>query len=97
MKTNYPVSFFLTPLNYFDYDVSIDSSNAILLHTPKEIGGLFTFEDYGVTPKHCLPNPVHEFEYSGTKIFGADGNIRSVSMDELRRESEMPFRIRVEL
>ena len=97
LNTNCPVSFFLTPLNYFDYDVSIDSSNAILLHPPEEVGGIFTFDDYGVTPKNCIPNPVPEFEYSGMKTFGTDGNVRFVSVDEMRREAEVPFRIKVEL
>ncbi|KAF8514971.1 amine oxidase catalytic domain-containing protein [Gautieria morchelliformis] len=90
-------SFFLTPLNYFNYDISIDSSNAILLSTPKDAGGPFTFDDYGVKPKNCLPNPVPAFEYSGMKSFGTDGNIRSVSVEEMRREAEAPFRIRMEL
>ena len=94
---NYSVSFFLTPLNYFDYDVSIDSSNAILLYPPEEADGLFTFDDYGVTPKNCFPNSVPEFEYSGMKTFGRNGNIRPISVEDMRREAEVPFRIKVEL
>ncbi|KAG6374973.1 copper amine oxidase [Boletus reticuloceps] len=40
-------SFFITPLSYFDYDVSIDSTNAILLQAPSKEGEPFSVDDYG--------------------------------------------------
>jgi hypothetical protein len=41
-------SFFLTPLNYFDADVSLESRNAVLLTHPKVAGDPFEFDEYGV-------------------------------------------------
>jgi primary-amine oxidase len=41
-------SFFLTPLNYFDSDVSLESRNAVLLKHPKVAGDPFEFDEYGV-------------------------------------------------
>ncbi|KAG1845992.1 carbohydrate phosphorylase-domain-containing protein [Suillus tomentosus] len=56
-------SFFLTPFNYFDYDVSIESANAILLQPPKKPGDPFSYDDYNVRPAHCVPQPPVAFEY----------------------------------
>ncbi|KAF8590695.1 amine oxidase catalytic domain-containing protein [Ramaria rubella] len=89
-------SFFLTPLNYFDYDVSIDASNAVLLRAPLEAGGTFSFDDYGVKPKNCLPDPVPVFEYSGMKNFDPDGNLRVLDVEKMRQEAELTHRIKVE-
>ncbi|KAF9035083.1 amine oxidase catalytic domain-containing protein [Hymenopellis radicata] len=65
-KTNLATSsFILTPLNYFDYDVSMESSNAIVLNIPKDPSQPFTYDDYGVKQDFtCIPAPPLPFDYS---------------------------------
>ncbi|PSR74266.1 hypothetical protein PHLCEN_2v10010 [Hermanssonia centrifuga] len=90
-------SFFLTPLNYFDSDVSMDSLNAILLHPP-EPHSQYTFDDYGVKPAQCIPEAIPPFEYSGLTAFGLDGRpAPEVSLEELRKAAELYHRIKLEL
>ncbi|KAF7799943.1 hypothetical protein EIP86_011186 [Pleurotus ostreatoroseus] len=48
-------SFFLTPLNYFDADVSIESANAVLLTASSDPSLPYHVEEYGVTQPLCLP------------------------------------------
>ncbi|KIJ20486.1 hypothetical protein PAXINDRAFT_7722 [Paxillus involutus ATCC 200175] len=95
-RTNIAVSsFLLTPLNYFDHDVSIESTNAILLHTPEKPGDPFTFEDYGVQPAHCIPQPPSPFEYAPVQIFDHGGNVvEFTSVDDMRSSSELYHRIK---
>ena len=58
-------SFMLTPVNYFDYDVSLESKNAILVHPLKGQAGAYEFDDNGVKENfHCLPDAPPDFEYS---------------------------------
>ncbi|KIJ69836.1 hypothetical protein HYDPIDRAFT_104468 [Hydnomerulius pinastri MD-312] len=91
-------SFFLTPLNYFDHDVSIESTNAILLQTPEKPGDPFTYEDYGVQPAHCIPQAPSPFEYSPMKIFDHAGKPAPfTSIEEIRKSSELYHRIKFEL
>ncbi|KAL4249686.1 Amine oxidase [Abortiporus biennis] len=91
-------SFFLTPLNYFDYDVSIESTNAILLTAPDKTGQAFAFDDYGVRPANCIPDVIPPFEYLGLKAFDVDGKpAPPSSVEELRKSSELFHRIDVEL
>jgi primary-amine oxidase len=92
------LSFFLTPLNYFDYDVSVESTNAILLSAPDVPGGEYKYDDYGVSPVHCIPPPVSPFEYKGLKAFGTDGKPAPLKdTEELRKEAELYHRIKIEL
>ncbi|EIN14536.1 amine oxidase catalytic domain-containing protein [Punctularia strigosozonata HHB-11173 SS5] len=91
-------SFFLTPLNYFDWDVSVESSNAILLSAPDVPGGSYKYDDYGVSPVECVPPPLAPFEYKGLKAFGSDGRPAPLKdTEELRKEAELFHRIKVEL
>lgn len=91
-------SFFLTPLNYFDSDVSIDSLNAILLSDPSKPGGPYTYEDYGVKPVTCVPEEVPPFQYHGLTAFGLDGKVAPArSAEEMMKGSELYHRIKVEL
>ncbi|KAL0566982.1 hypothetical protein V5O48_015011 [Marasmius crinis-equi] len=61
-KTNIATSsFMLFPVNYFDYDVSINSRNAIVLFAPTETpeitSEVYGFEDYGVKQEFaCIPD-----------------------------------------
>ncbi|TFK81174.1 amine oxidase catalytic domain-containing protein [Polyporus arcularius HHB13444] len=91
-------SFFLTPLNYFDYDVSMDSTNSILLTAPVKPGDPWTFDDYGVAPAHCVPDAVPPFEYVGVETFGLDGkHAPPTTSEEMRKGAELFHRIKVEL
>ena len=38
----------LSPVNYFDYDLSMESRNAILVHPLKGQAGAYEFDDNGV-------------------------------------------------
>ncbi|EGO02293.1 hypothetical protein SERLA73DRAFT_86572 [Serpula lacrymans var. lacrymans S7.3] len=91
-------SFFLTPLNYFDYDVSIDSTNAILLKNPARPGDPFTYDNYGVEPAYCVPPAPAPFEYSPVQIFDLDGKLSPpATIEEMRKEAEGYHRIKLEL
>ncbi|KAJ3554483.1 hypothetical protein NM688_g3086 [Phlebia brevispora] len=56
-------SFFLTPLNYFDADVSIDSANAVLLSSSPN----YTAEEYGTVQPACMPDRPQRYEHLGLK------------------------------
>ncbi|ESK96748.1 copper amine oxidase [Moniliophthora roreri MCA 2997] len=75
-KTNVATSsFVLTPLNYFDYDVSMDSVNAIVLSSPTQPGDPYGFDDYGVKQDFtCIPESPAPFQYLPLKTFDLDGN-----------------------
>ncbi len=91
-------SFFLTPLNYFDYDASIDSINSILLTAPKRPGEPWVHDDYGVAPANCIPDSVPPFEYRGVQTFGLDGRAAPpTTAEEMRKSAELFHRIKVEL
>ncbi|KAH9482139.1 Amiloride-sensitive amine oxidase [copper-containing] [Psilocybe cubensis] len=96
-KTNLATSsFLLTPLNYFDADVSMEMKNAILLHPPKAPGGSYTFDDYGVKQDvTCLPDAPAPFEYTPTKWLGLSGEPDVISPEDARRVSEMYLRVRI--
>lgn len=66
-------SFFLTPLNYFDADVSIDSANAVLLDVSTDPKAPYTVEEYGVEQIHCMPDAVKPFEHIGIIAYALDG------------------------
>ncbi|KAL6298051.1 amine oxidase catalytic domain-containing protein [Sparassis latifolia] len=91
-------SFFLTPLNYFDSDISMESTNAIVITPPVTPDGKWTHDDYGVGAVHCVPPAVPPFEYTGVKVFGLDGRpAPPASVEEMRREAEQYHRIKLEL
>lgn len=91
-------SFFLTPLNYFDADVSMESTNSILLTAPKEPGKPWAFDDYGVPNTHCIPAAVPPFEYVGVQTYGLDGKpAPPATAEEMRKSAELYHRIKVEL
>ena len=91
-------SFFLTPLNYFDFDVSMDSLNSIILTAPKKPGEPWVHDDNGVSPANCIPDAVPPFEYMGVKTFGLDGKEAAPkTAEEMRKSAELFHRIKVEL
>ncbi|KAI0325802.1 amine oxidase catalytic domain-containing protein [Cubamyces sp. BRFM 1775] len=91
-------SFFLTPLNYFDADVSMDSKNSILLSAPQKAGDPWSFDDYGVAPVNCIPDSVPPFEYVGVQTYGLDGKPAApTTAEEMRKSAELYHRIKLEL
>ncbi|KAI0659027.1 amine oxidase catalytic domain-containing protein [Cubamyces menziesii] len=91
-------SFFLTPLNYFDADISMDSKNSILLSAPKKAGDPWSFDDYGVAPVNCIPDSIPPFKYVGVQTYGLDGKPAApATADEMRKSAELYHRIKLEL
>ncbi|KAJ3833550.1 copper amine oxidase [Lentinula raphanica] len=92
-------SFILTPLNYFDSDISLDSSNAVLLSAPSKPGEPWKFDDYGVKQGFtCIPETPPSFEYYDPKIYDEDGRVKETeSVEDMRKMAEMYHRIKVEL
>ncbi|KAK1234331.1 hypothetical protein PQX77_002470 [Marasmius sp. AFHP31] len=92
-------SFLLTPFNYFDYDVSMESSNAILLTSPKIPGEPFAYDDYGVEQGYtCVPEAPPPFEYFLPIGFSEEGSqLKPTDPEEMRRMSETYHRVRVDL
>ncbi len=90
-------SFLLTPLNYFDADISLESTNAILLNIPENPDDGYSFEDYGVSQHFtCIPEIPPAFEYPRMKLFDVDGQLQPPSSTEtLSRNLELYHRIRV--
>lgn len=85
----------LTPLNYFDSDVSMEMKNAILFHPPKTVGDPYLVDDNGVKQDiTCLPEPPEPLEYSATEWLDADGS-DVISREDARRASEMYLRVRI--
>ncbi|KAL0953888.1 hypothetical protein HGRIS_005060 [Hohenbuehelia grisea] len=77
-------SFFITPLNYFDSDISMDSRNAIMISYPDSSDGKYTFDNYGVDQSlSCMPHAPAPFEYSDISAIGMDGE--NVGVEVLTR------------
>ena len=84
----------LTPVNYFDYDVTMESRNAILIHPPQE-RGVFEFDDNGVKQNlHCLPDAPADFEYTEIGMVGVDGFVDAERSAEIRREQELLVKLK---
>ena len=86
----------LTPVNYFDYDVSLESRNAILLHPLKgQAGGVYEFDDNGVKENfHCLPDAPPDFEYSDIAVVDLDGFVDVEGSAEMRKGQDMFIRLK---
>ncbi|KAF7971714.1 hypothetical protein HWV62_20073 [Athelia sp. TMB] len=98
-KTNTAASsFFLTPLNYFDYDISIDSTNAIILTAPENPNDAYEYDDHGVSDAHCAPQPPAKLVYLGPQEMDGDWKIlKGAGVAERRRKAEKYHRIPMEL
>ena len=109
MKANidlipYPIdtttgSFYLAPANYFDSDVSMESTNAVIITASKKPGQAFEYDEYGVEQAHCLPPTVPPFEYGDMDVYDLDGqSLSGVKTVDQLKNSENVFRyIKVEL
>ncbi|KAI5825435.1 amine oxidase catalytic domain-containing protein [Schizophyllum commune Tattone D] len=99
-KTNVATTgFILTPLNYFDSDISMDMSNAIVLTAPANPGDPFTFDNYGVDLGYtCVPAAPAPFEYKLGTTYDWEGRaVPYDSIEEFRKDAEGYHRIKVEL
>ncbi|TRM67429.1 copper amine oxidase [Schizophyllum amplum] len=99
-KTNIATTgFILTPLNFFDSDISMEMSNAIVLTAPLNPGDPFTFDNYGVDlGLTCVPAAPAPFEYTPFKSFDVEGKQMPYgSMEDVRKDAEGYHRIRIEL
>lgn len=92
-------SFLLTPLNYFDSDISLESTNAILLSAPSQPGEPWGFDDYGVKQDFtCVPETPPPFEYLDPKVYDEEGRLKELeSVEDMRKMAEMYHRIKFEL
>lgn len=82
----------LTPVNYFDYDVSLESRNAILI---KGQAGAYEFDDNGVKENfHCLPDAPPDFEYSDIGVVDLDGFVDAERSAEMRKAQDMFIRLK---
>ncbi|KAF9035879.1 amine oxidase catalytic domain-containing protein [Panaeolus papilionaceus] len=98
-KTNIATSsFVLTPLNFFDSDISTESANAILLEMPRDLEGAVKWDNNGVAQDmHCIPQPPDPFEYSLDRVYPLEGDqVDSVGIKKLRRISEGYLRMSME-
>jgi primary-amine oxidase len=86
----------LTPVNYFDYDVTLESRNAILIHREQGEGGVHEFDDNGVKQNfHCLPDAPPDFEYSEISVVDVDGFVDAAERSaEIRQAQEMLIRMK---
>jgi hypothetical protein len=90
-----PPSFILTPVNYFDYDVSLESRNAILVHPVEGQAGVYEFDNNGVKENlHCLPDAPPDFEYSDVGVVDLDGFVDAERTAEVRRAQDMFIRLK---
>ena len=99
-KTNVATTgFILTPLNYFDSDISMDMSNAIVLTAPANPGDPFAFDNYGVDLGYtCVPAAPAPFEYKLGTTYDWEGRaVPYDSIEEFRKDAEGYHRIKVEL
>lgn len=97
-KTNIAQSsFILTPLNYFDADISLEMRNAVVLKMPTVAGDKFDFDDYGVNLGYtCVPQTPAKFEYGFDQSFDARGRLRAaVDAEEERKDAEGYHRIKL--
>jgi len=90
-------SFFLTPLNYFDSDISMESTNAILVQPAEKEGGSYQYEDFGVKPAYCMPAPVAPFSYKGGIDYDLNGREAQKTLEEKRKGYELSHRIKLEM
>jgi primary-amine oxidase len=77
----------------------MESSNAILLNMPKELGKAYPYDDNGVDQGFtCIPEPPKPFEYLPIKMFDVEGKKQKPeSIEELRKMAELFHRMKMEL
>lgn len=83
-------SFTLSPLNFHDRDISMDSLNAVLL-TRDEKSGKWDVDEYGVLAKHCAPPPLAPLEYGTDRLFDLQGRPVKSAPNEWLRENAFPY------
>ncbi|KAH8827357.1 copper amine oxidase [Flagelloscypha sp. PMI_526] len=99
-KTNVATSsFLLTPLNYFDSDISMDSLNAIVLEAPAngDMREFWGFDDNSVEQDSvCMPSRPSPFQWKMPDTFDLDGNKRvHGTVEDARKKSGLIQRIKL--
>ncbi|TCD63339.1 hypothetical protein EIP91_005658 [Steccherinum ochraceum] len=87
------------PANYFDSDISMESTNAIVITASEKPGHAFEWDEYGVEQANCIPPRVPPFEFEDMNIVDLDGreSLAPKSVEQLKN-SENVFRyLKVEL
>jgi primary-amine oxidase len=85
-------SFVLSPLNFHDADVSLDSSNAVML-LQDEHTGKWSVDEYGVQKEHCAPLKRAPLSYGLETLYDLRGDIvdqDATSREPWLRESQFP-------
>lgn len=90
-------SFFLTPQNFFDSDVSIDSANSILLSNPEKPGLPFSYDEFGVEERNCAAPVPKKFEYTFPASYDLDGKPIQRNLAFHQEKIEMYHRVKAEL
>ncbi|KAF8324260.1 copper amine oxidase [Cantharellus anzutake] len=67
-------SFIFSPLNFHDYDVSIESSNAVLISLPKRDDDVWPADENGVRTSYCTPPRPTPLTYRGEVYYDLDGS-----------------------
>ena len=88
ISLNLSTSFMLTPVNYFDYDITMESRNVVLIHPIQER------DDCGLKQNfHRLSDDPPNFEYTGIGVAGVDRFVDSERLAEIRRAQDMFVRL----
>lgn len=70
----------------------------MVLSPPSAPGALFSADEYGVSPAHCVPARVPPLEYTGISAHDVEGKpMDAPPPEELRKGAELFHRIKVEL
>ncbi|KAH8919795.1 amine oxidase catalytic domain-containing protein [Atractiella rhizophila] len=76
-------SLLLTPFNYFDYDISMDLQNSVILNLDEK--GEWQIDQNGVLEGYCTPFKVEGMKYTGIKLYDASGNLKAAKNARRRR------------
>ncbi|KAJ6512626.1 amine oxidase catalytic domain-containing protein, partial [Mycena sanguinolenta] len=81
-------SVMLTPFNFNDWDLAMESMNAIVIDVP-EPGQAWSGNEHGVEIEYCLPPRVRKFNYNGLSTFEEDGTPgKAQRVSQMRRQAE---------
>ena len=93
-----PSSFYLTPANYFDYDVAMESMNAIVITESKTPGRLYDYNENGVQQSNCVPPIIPPFSYNDMELVDLNGqSLAPTTLERLSNSDNVIRLIKVEL
>lgn len=88
-------SFILSPLNFHDFDVSMDSSNAVQMNQDP-LTGEWEYNEYDVKTEHCSPLKVPPLNYGNDLLYDLQGKPVDKNDPEREpwlRESQFPHAV----